>query len=474
MQKNQEITLKIESMNNYGSGVARTEDHQVVFVNGAVTGDRVVAKIIKINASYATARLVTVLDESPLRSRERNCGAPESCGGCVYRHIRYEEELRQKKEDVIHAFRKNGLKDVFVEDVHTLSSPLRYRNKAQYPVTMTKKGISFGFFERKTHKVIPSKGCLLQPECFDKIAESVCAFAEENHWSVYNETDRKGLLRHIYLRRGEVSGEILLCLVTNGNQIPNEAGFVSCMVQEFPDIVGILLNDNRENTNVVLSDNYRCICGKEWMEDRLCGLNFHIGPASFYQVNHDGAELLYRIAKEKADLNKDQTILDLFCGVGTIGLYFSSDVKEVIGVEIVPEAIQCAKENAELNQIQNASFYCADASGLETLLQKHNIPVDGVILDPPRKGVTPALIQTISDNHIPKIVYISCNADTQARDCAIFQEFGYSVGTVSPVDMFPGTGHVETVVLLRRKNIDDHLEFTWTDEEFGKKKGTLS
>lgn len=450
------VTVRINEINNLGSGVGKLgECGIVVFVNGTVTGELVTAQLIKVNKSYLVGKLQEIIEVSPYRE-DHFCTAPNSCGGCVYRHVKREHELMLKKSYVEHAFIKVGLSDVKVNDVVYLPNRGAYRNKAQYPIGQGKNGIIAGFYAAKTHKIIPCAECALQPEIFSKILKSFCDFATEKKISAYDEESGKGLLRHLYLRRGEATGEIMLCVVINGKKMPYAEDFVSFINERFPSVTSILLNENRKNTNVVLGEKYTCIFGKPYITDILCGKRFNISPDSFYQVNHDGAELLYGKAAEIADFKGNETILDLYCGIGTIGLSMADKVKKVIGIEIVPAAVECAKENATINGIENAEFYCGDASSAPALLEnakntRGELHPDAVIIDPPRKGSTPELIRYLSELNVPKIVYISCDPSTLARDCVLFKELGYTIGEVTPVDMFPATGHCEVVCALQRQ-----------------------
>ena len=456
LKKDDIIIVRINEINNLGSGVGKHGDSGiVVFINGAVTGELVKAKLIKVNKSYCVGKLEEVIGPSPFRE-DSFCSAPLSCGGCVYRHVNREHELELKKNYVKHAFIKVGLPYVEVNDVLYLPARSGYRNKAQYPVGMSKSGVTAGFYAPKTHKIIPCDSCALQPQIFSDIQREFCTFATEKKISVYNEESGKGLLRHLYLRMASSTGEIMLCTVINGDDLPYSDEFSAMMTAEFSQIKSIMLNINKKNTNVVLGDEYRCILGNPYITDVLCGKKFRISPGSFYQVNRDGAELLYGTAAKLANFKGDESVLDLYCGIGTIGLSMADKVGEVIGIEIVPEAVQCAKENAELNGIGNAEFYCGDASSAPALLEnaskaRGGLHPDAVILDPPRKGSTPELINYLSELNVPKIIYISCDPDTLARDCVLFRELGYKIGKVTPVDMFPASGHVECCVLLCRK-----------------------
>jgi 23S rRNA (uracil1939-C5)-methyltransferase len=398
-----------------------------------------------------------MIEPSVLRATEGICTAA-GCGGCVYQHIKYEHEAALKRDYVENAFRKAGLGDVCVEDVRHTGELVGYRNKAQYPVRNGKNGMEAGFFATGTHRIVPADDCKLQPPIFGKLTAFVCDFCDKHNVRAYEEENGKGLLRHIYLRSGTKTGEVMLCLVLNGEKLPAEKELCDTLAKSFPEVVSVFVNVNTENTNVVLGGKYRLLAGREWIEDELCGLRFRISPASFYQVNRNACELLYGIAKEKAELTGEEILLDLYCGIGTIGLSMADRAKEVIGIEIVEDAVRCAKENAARNRVEHAHFYCGDASDARKLLsaaEREHGMLDAtrttVVFDPPRKGSTPELIQYISERGFNRVVYVSCNPDTLARDCVTFRELGYEIGIVTPVDMFPRTGHVESVVCLTRR-----------------------
>ncbi|MEE0968995.1 MAG: 23S rRNA (uracil(1939)-C(5))-methyltransferase RlmD [Clostridia bacterium] len=458
LKKDDILTVRINEINNLGCGVGlHDESGVVVFVSGAVTGELVKVKIIKANKSYCVAKLIDIVEISRYRE-DGFCSMPSSCGGCTYRNINRDHELELKKSYVKHAFIKAGLDDVSIGDIIYDSRRSSYRNKAQYPVGKGKNGVIAGFFAPKTHKIIPCSNCALQPDIFSEILNLFCKFTDEKNISVYDEVSGNGLIRHLYLRMGEVTGEIMVCIVINGDTLPFSDVFTKIMTSTFPMIKSIMLNVNKRNTNVVLGDTYYTLFGKPYITDILCGKKFRISPGSFYQVNRRGAELLYNKAAELASFKGNETVLDLYCGIGTIGLSMADKVKEIIGIEIVPEAVECAKENAALNGIENAEFYCGDASSAEKLLENAKearmglLNPDAVILDPPRKGSTPELLNYIAGIGVPKIIYISCDPDTLARDCVILKDLGYNIGVVTPVDMFPATGHVECCVLLCREN----------------------
>lgn len=448
MRKNEEITLRVTDLNNRGFGVGHLENGIAVFVGGAVTGDLIRAKIIKTAKNYLVARVEEVIEPSPDRT-EDDCPAA-GCGGCVFRNVKYEHELERKRDYVKAAFCKAGLPDVEVENVRTTGKISRYRNKAEYPVCRDKNGrIQAGFYAAATHRVVPIADCDLQPEVFGRIVRFLCEFCEKHGVSTYEETTGKGLLRHFYLRSTQ-SGEIMVCLVVNGKKLPGEEVLFGELQKEFPQVVSLYRNENSKNTNVILGKNYTLLGGVPYLTDTLCKLQFHISPGAFYQVNHDACELLYGVAKEKAGLTGEELLLDLYCGIGTIGLSMADSAKEVRGIEVVREAVDCANENKRANGIANANFTVGDAGDPAGLLGKIDPNNTVVVIDPPRKGTTPELIRAIAGAKVGKVVYVSCNPDTLARDCAIFQTMGYSIGEITPVDLFPRTGHVESVVRLIR------------------------
>lgn len=455
--KNDIISLKLTDQNNLGNGVGRAEDGRVVFVQGGVAGDTVKARVIKLNSGFYVARLERMISPSENRCAESFCDAPESCGGCVYRHIRYEHELELKREYVKNAFKKAGLPETEIGEVLTTGQISGYRNKAQYPVQNGKNGLSTGFYASRTHRIVGGH-CPLQPEVFDRIASLVCRYCDERGVKAYDEKSGTGCLRHIYIRQAFATGEIMVCPVLRCSSAVFDAEFVKALIGEFPQIVCIMLNYNRRETNVVTGDEYSLLYGREYIEDELLGFRFRITPDAFWQVNHDGAELLYRCAAKQAELKGDETVLDLYCGTGSIGLTMSGSIKRLIGIEIVPRAVECAKLNARLNGVDNAEFYCGDASCAEGLIASAEkkskngaIDADVVILDPPRKGSTNELLGYIAKRKIGKVVYVSCSPDTLARDAAELVRLGYNIkGKVTPVDMFPRTGHVESVALFER------------------------
>jgi len=455
LKKNDILTLEIIDITNLGFGVARP-DGAVVFVADTVTGDTVRAKIIKTSPSFSVGRALEYINRSPRRCKGR-CDLT-ACKSCAYRLVDYSYEQELKREGVVQIFKKSGLSEVEIGELVASPKETGYRNKAQYPVSLSPSGeYAIGFYAPKSHRVTEAAHCPLAPEIFGEILDTLRAFFKKYAISVYNEESGVGLVRHVYLRRGEISGEVLLTLVINGTSLPYSEELCARLTEKCPEIVGILLNVNREQTNVILGDEYITLFGRDYIFDTLVGVRLKITAPSFYQVNHSAAELLYAKARELADLSPSDTLLDLYCGAGSIGLSMAKDCREVIGIEIVESAVECAKFNARANGIDNASFYSGDASDAQGLLSKaealrgEKISPDVVILDPPRGGSTPELIKYVSNLSPKKIVYVSCNPATLARDIVEFGKYGYYTSKVTPFDLFPMTGHVESVVCLTRR-----------------------
>ena len=460
IKKNTAAELEITAVSNLGYGVGRTDDGVVVFVPGAVTGDRVRTLIIKVTKSYCVGKLTEILKSSDLRDTTDPCRAPATCGGCAYRAVKYGHELELKYANVRAEFDKAGLPDaeilpvLCVKDKNGTPVTWRYRNKGQYRFAKTKNGIRAGFYASGTHRVAGDENCPLQPEIFGQIARFTCKFAEIHGITVYDEADGKGILRHLYLRSGAgENGEIGVCLVINGKTMPEADEYAAEIMKMFPRIVSVTLNINLMSSNVILGDEYVTVAGKDGITDVFCGKKLEVSPAAFYQVNHDAAELLCRTAAGMAQLSGGERLLDLYCGIGTVGLSMAEKVSELVGVEIVPQAVECAVRNAEVNRVGNARFICADsADGAAALLSDPHYAPDVIVLDPPRQGCAEELLHTLTACRAKKIVYISCNPATLARDCAILAADGWRMSPVQPVDLFPRTGHVESVVLLSKSD----------------------
>lgn len=449
LKKNDIIEASIEAVSSEGNGICKTSQGEVIFVPNTAIGDKLKVRIVKKLKKYSFGKIEELLIGSPDRI-EIDCPCFYQCGGCVYRHISYEAELRIKEKRVRDAIERIGkITDVKVDEIAGSQLDKRYRNKAQYPVGKNPTGkIISGFYGLHSHRIVPCGDCLLQPEIFSQINRTVLDFIESSHNDVYDELTHKGRLRHIYLRQGEKTGEIMVCLVVNGNGLKDEPNLVKELTESFPQIKSIVINSNRDKTNVILGKKNRVVYGQEYITDELLNVSFRISPHSFYQVNRRQAEKLYSIAAEYADLSSDDVLLDLYCGTGTIGLTMAHKVKELVGVEIVEDAIKDAEINAQLNNIENSRFICGDASYAADKLKKDGIRPDVIIVDPPRKGCDEKLLNTIKEMSPKKIVYVSCDPGTLARDLAILKTLGYPPQKITPVDMFPRTAHVETVVLM--------------------------
>lgn len=453
LKKNQVLTVTVEDITNLGFGVAKVSG-EVIFISDTVPGDTAEIKIIKCASSYSVARLMSLITPSKIRSENR---CPLACHACAYRALSYEDELKLKGELVKSAFKKSGLADVAVMPATGSPVVLGYRNKAEYPIAKNASGdYVIGFYAPKSHRVTEAAECPLSPTVFSRILGVLREFFRDFSISVYDEASGEGLLRHVYLRCGETTGEVLLTLVLNGTSLPHGDILVERIRARFPEVVGILINVNTEKTNVVLGKKYLTLFGRDYIYDTLAGVRLKITAPSFYQVNRAAAESIYYKARVLAELTGDEVLLDLYCGAGSIGLSMAEGVRELIGIEIIESAVECARENALANGVKNASFYSADAADAESLLTSaertrgEKIRPDVVVLDPPRGGCDEKLLRYISTIAPKKIVYVSCNPATLARDVKILTELGYASGEVWPHDMFPMTGHVESVVCLNR------------------------
>lgn len=446
MNKNEIYNTQITAMSAEGSGIARV-DGMAVFVPQTAVGDIVDVRIVKVKSRYAYGIIENLV--APAESRiVPDCPVFKQCGGCVYRHIDYKAECEIKWQRVADAVNRIGGIDLQPQPIISAESTSRYRNKAQYPVMQSGE---VGFYATHSHRIIACEDCVLQPEEFAKAAKAFKDWINENNVSVYDEKSGRGLVRHFYLRRAEESGEIMAVVVINGKQIPNPQNLVEKLNNVLSDnLKSVQLNINTADTNVILGDKCITIYGRDYIVDTLCGVKVRLSALSFYQVNRIMAQKLYKKAAEYADA-KDADILDLYCGAGTIGLSMAKSVKSVIGVEIVPEAVKDAVLNAKENDIENAEFICADAATAAKELAKREIKPKVVIVDPPRKGCDETLLQTVANSFSPeRIVYVSCDPSTLARDAARLETLGYNLVEYTPVDLFPRTAHVETVALFVR------------------------
>ena len=461
LQKNQILTLCIERLSSDGSGVAHSPDGETVFVPGAAPGDEADVRIVKDCKRYAFGILDHLRTPSPDRIPV-DCAVAGPCGGCSLRHLDYTAELRAKQENVTDAFRRIGGLDVPVLDICPSPEVDRYRNKVQFPVGLDKNGNPcIGFYAGRTHRIVPCPDCKLQPGVLNDIGNALCRFFAENGIQPYNEETGRGLVRHIFLRRGAHSGQIMVCLVCTRPNFPHADALCTRLREQFADIATILLNVNSKNTNVILGTETHTLYGPGYIEDTLCGVPVQLGPLSFYQVNTLAAERLYGIAAQYAQLTPDDLLLDLYCGMGTIGLSMVDHCRELVGVEIVPEAIESAKANAARMGDAVAAkscFFCADAGQAATRLAAEGLHPDVVMLDPPRKGCDEATLSAVVRMAPRRVVYVSCNPATAARDAAWLENNGYHAEKVQPVDLFPRTKHCEAVLLLSKLNVDHHIE----------------
>lgn len=447
--KNQILETEICDINMLGFGVAKV-DGAVFFVQNGVPGDIAKLKIIKCAKNYYVCRIEELVKPSKDRI-EPECPHYKSCGGCSFWHIRYDSEKSLKRNFVETCFRKAGLAHIDVLPLISTDILKGYRNKAQYPVQLSENGeVISGFYSPRSHRLCKVEHCLIQDDRFSKITEFLCEFFNKNKILPYNEENDSGLVRHIYLRCGKASGEIALCLVLRSDSFPKTDLLITEITKRFSEIVSVSFNIQPKKTNVILGNQTIIIYGKEKIEDILCGKRFLISPKSFYQVNRDGAELLYKTAFDIADLATYDLIVDLFCGIGSISLSANTDVP-IMGVEIVQEAVNDAMKNAELNGISNAEFLCGDAADAFQKIKVSGSTKPLVIVDPPRKGIGDKLISDLGRNEIKNLLYISCNPETMARDIKKLYDLGYVTNFVQPVDMFPRTSHVETVALLQKK-----------------------
>lgn len=448
MKKNETVELTITGYGTDGEGVARTEDGQVVFVKGALKGERCRVKLMKVGKTAAWGRLNEVLEPSPARQRT-DCPYYPKCGGCHLRHMSYEEELELKRQKVEDCLRRIGGQDVAVSVIHGGKNTERYRNKAQFPVSQGENGPKLGFYRARSHDVIDVESCRLQNEAADRIRRAVKDWMERFRVVPYDEETGKGLIRHVYVRSNR-KGEALACVLVNGDKLPREDELVKAVREGWPETVGVVLGRNTRRTNVILGDRYRTLWGRDWLDDTMCGLTFRLSVPSFYQVNTPQAEVLYERAVEFAGLTGRETVLDLYCGAGTISLVMARNAGMVYGAEIVPEAIENAKENAARNGIGHAEFFCADAGEAAQRMAKEGVRPDVISVDPPRKGLSPEVIDAIVSMAPERVVYVSCDPATLGRDVKRLTERGYVLRQAEAVDLFPRTAHVETVVWMTR------------------------
>lgn len=455
IQKNKIYRAEIVDYTAEGSGVARIEG-MAVFVPNTAVGDQCDIRIVKVNKRMAFGRLDRVI--IPSRDRiESACPVAGKCGGCCFQHISYEAELRAKFKKVDDALSHLGGTPGILDGITGADETTHYRNKAQYPVGQDAHGTYTGFYRPHSHDIVKTDRCLIQSERADRLAAAVCAWMDAHNVTAYDEKTGKGLLRHIYVRTGAVSGETHLCLIATRSKLPAADDLIERLTKAEPSLVGIVVNINKRSDNVILGQHTVTLWGEPVLQDSLCGNVFQLSPHAFYQVNHAQTEKLYARALELADLHDGETVVDLYCGAGTITLALAAKAGKVIGVEIVPEAIENAKENAARNGVENVSFICADAGQAAMMLAERGERPDVLTVDPPRKGLDEQAVEAIARMQPPKVVYVSCDPATLARDLKRFAEYGYYAQTARAFDLFPRTKHVETVLVLTR-NTENQAE----------------
>ena len=463
LNKNEIYETVVTDYTSEGQGVAHIEGC-AVFIPNAIAGETVRVRIEKAQKTWAAGKIVEILEKSPHRIN-RECPVAKLCGGCDFWHMDYEEETRLKAERVRNCLNRLGGENLTELPILAAPSCYGYRNKAQYPVSQKKGRAYAGFFRAGTHDVVENKRCLILPEETDAVRDAVMDYVNQYRVTIYDETVHKGLLRHIYVRRGVVSGQVLVCLVCNGGELPRVEELLK-RLQKIPGFATLVLSVNTRKGNAVLGDTFITLHGPGYIEDTLCGLTFRLSPRSFYQVNHHQAQRLYEAAIAQAEITKQDLVLDLYCGVGTITLAMAGAAGKVIGVEVIPQAVEDAKDNARRNGIENAEFFCADAGQAALELEKQGIHPDVVVVDPPRKGLNGDTIEALHRMAPRRIVYVSCDPATLARDVALLKERGYVLKNAVAADLFPRCSHVETVVLLSKGEVDSkkiRVEFSLED-----------
>ena len=452
LEKNRIYRAHIDGYSSEGLGIARI-DGQVVFVHGAVRGETCDVLVMKVLKNAAFGKIAALAEPSPAR-RQPDCPYYGRCGGCDFRHMSYEEELWAKRARVQDALTRIGGAEVTVEEILGAEQPLHYRNKSIYPISPAGE---VGFYRARSHQVVHVEHCLIQKPEADALAQAVRDYIARFQVEPYNEATGRGLLRHLYVRTS-CRGESLACLLVNGSRLPHEQELVDMLRAAAPGVCGVVLGENTRRGNAILGDRYRTLWGRDYLTDTLCGLELRLSVPSFYQVNHDQAQRLYEKALEYAGLTGRELAVDLYCGAGTITQVLARRARHVIGGEIVPEAIRDAKDSARRNGVENMEFLCGDASRLAAELRQRGLRPDVICVDPPRKGLAPDVVEAAASMTPGRIVYVSCDPATLARDVARFAPLGYCPVRACAVDLFPGTAHVETVCLLSKLQSKEHIE----------------
>ena len=448
MNKNQVFTAQITGCTSEGMGVARFED-RAVFIKGAIPGETCEIKIVKVTKTAVYGRLEKVITASPHRTQPE-CPHFGKCGGCDFMHMDYELESQLKRQRVYDALSRIGKVDPGALPITPAPTTEGYRNKAQFPVAMSDGKAAAGFFRARTHELIPVTHCHIQPKEAEIVAQGVLEWMEKYHILPYDEETHRGYVRHIFVRKAVVTGQLMACVIANTEKLPKQKQLVEILRAKLPELTTIVHNVNTRPGNAILGTTYHTLFGQGYIEDVLCGLTFRLSPASFYQVNHHQAQVLYEKAMALADLHGEETVLDLYCGTGTITLAMSKKAGNVIGVEVVPQAIEDAKENALRNGIENARFFCADAGQAAKQLAAEGIRPDVITVDPPRKGISQDVIDAIDEMNPQRLVYVSCDPATLARDVKLLEKKGYFYQKGETVDLFPRTKHIESVAFLTR------------------------
>ena len=482
MQKNDLVTVAIEDIGVGGEGIGKVDGY-TLFIKDAIIGDVVEAKIVKAKKNYGYARLMNIVTPSENRIEKPACPMARRCGGCQIQEMKYGAQLAFKEGKVRGNLERIGevpteLLDKVMQPIVGMEEPFHYRNKAQFPIGTDKEGhIITGFYAGRTHSIIPNTDCALGVAVNQKILEIILHFMENNHISAYDEEKHKGLVRHVLIRYGFKTDEIMVCLVINGEKLPHAEKLVDKLC-EISGMTSITISVNKAKTNVIMGNEIKLLWGQTYITDYIGNVKYQISPLSFYQVNPVQTEKLYGLALDYADLNGNETVWDLYCGIGTISLFLAQNAKQVYGVEIVPQAIDDARNNAKINDITNAEFYVGKAEEVlpeyyREYQESHGgetAHADVIVVDPPRKGCEESLLQTIVDMQPEKVVYVSCDSATLARDVKFLRESGYELKKITPVDQFPNTVHVETVVLLSHKKPDGHIN---VKVEFGEGEGKV-
>lgn len=452
--QNKTFKIDITGLTHEGQGVGKIEGF-VVFVDGVLPGENVDIKIVKQTKSYAVGKLVNINNSSADRVKPF-CPVYDKCGGCAVQHMSYQAQLDFKKDTVLQNIRRiGGLQNIKVNNTIGMENPFKYRNKVQYPVGSDKGDIRIGFYETRSHNIIDSNLCDIQPDESNNIRDVVRGFCKDAGIAIYDEKTGKGLLRHVMVRKGFKTGEIMVVLVINGDKLVKSDELVNKLLEYFPDIKSIILNVNTRNTNIILGHKNICIYGQKYITDYIGSFKFEISPLSFFQVNPIQTEVLYEKALEYAGLSGNETVFDLYCGIGTISLFLSQKAKHIVGVEVVADAICDAKRNADINGVSNVEFLVGEAEKVIPELYEQGVKADVVVVDPPRKGCDQLLLNTLVEMQPQRIVYVSCNPSTLARDLKYLTEHGFEAKDVQPVDMFPWTGHVEAIILMTRCGSED-------------------